>query len=145
MKAWPLDRLGGGLHLKDVPTPDPRPASVLVRIEASSLMSYLKPHVQGKLPMYNPPPSEFTPPACVSAGRLAGSYGSRGNSGQPRMHRGNARREEEIKMPLKTMLKNQNQHLRESVNCGTGIPACVGFDFAPGRSSVCRCKRMGSV
>jgi alcohol dehydrogenase len=37
-----------------------RPGSVLVRIEASSLMSYLKPYVQGKLPIYNPPPGEFT-------------------------------------------------------------------------------------
>jgi alcohol dehydrogenase len=61
MKAWRLDQLGGGLNLKEIPTPEPRPGSVLVRIEASSLMSYLKPYVQGKLPMYNPPPGEFTP------------------------------------------------------------------------------------
>ena len=32
-----------------------RPASVLVRIEASALMSYLKEYVEGKLPAYNPP------------------------------------------------------------------------------------------
>src|SRR5712675_160378 len=60
MKAWRLERPGGGLNLKDVPTPEPRPGSVLVRIEASSLMSYLKLYVQGKLPTYNPSPGEFT-------------------------------------------------------------------------------------
>ncbi len=61
MKAWRLERLGGTLGLKDVPTPEPRPGSVLVRIEASALMSYLKPYVAGKLPLYNPPPGPFTP------------------------------------------------------------------------------------
>jgi len=61
MKAWRLERLGGALGLKDVPTPEPRPGSVLVRIEASALMSYLKPYVEGKLPLYNPPPGPFTP------------------------------------------------------------------------------------
>jgi alcohol dehydrogenase len=33
---------------------------VLVRIEASALMSYLKAYVEGKLPIYNPPPGPFT-------------------------------------------------------------------------------------
>ena len=51
MKAWRLERLGGALELKDVPTPQPRPGSVLVRIEASALMSYLKRYVAGKLPL----------------------------------------------------------------------------------------------
>ena len=60
MKAWRLDRLGGKLSLKDIPIPEARPRSVLVRIKASSLMSYLKPYVEGKLPHYNPPKSEFT-------------------------------------------------------------------------------------
>jgi len=60
MKAWRLERLGGELSLKDVRTPEPRPGSVLVRIEASALMSYLKSYVQGKLPIYNPPPGAFT-------------------------------------------------------------------------------------
>src|SRR5260221_10998904 len=60
MKAWQLERLGGELRFNDVPTPDPRPGSVLVRIEASVLMSYLKPYVEGKLPIYNPPPGPFT-------------------------------------------------------------------------------------
>ncbi len=61
MKAWRLERLGGELRLKDVPTPEPRPGGVLVRITASALMSYLKPYVQGLLPIYNPPTGEFTP------------------------------------------------------------------------------------
>ena len=60
MKAWQLDRLGGELRFKDVRTPEPRPGSVLVRIEASALMSYLKAYVEGKLPVYNPPPGPFT-------------------------------------------------------------------------------------
>jgi alcohol dehydrogenase len=61
MKAWQLDRLGGILSFKDIPVPEPRPGSVLVRIEASSLMSYLKDYVEGKLPMYNPPKGAFIP------------------------------------------------------------------------------------
>jgi alcohol dehydrogenase len=60
MKAWRLERLGGELTLKDVPIPQPRPGSVLVRIEASALMSYLKAYVEGALPSYNPPPGAFT-------------------------------------------------------------------------------------
>jgi len=60
MKAWRLERLGGELGLKDVRVPEPRPGSVLVRIGASVLMSYLKPYVEGKLPIYNPPPGPFT-------------------------------------------------------------------------------------
>jgi alcohol dehydrogenase len=60
MKAWQLDRLGGELRYSDVRTPEPRPGSVLVRIEASALMSYLKAYVEGKLPIYNPPPGPYT-------------------------------------------------------------------------------------
>jgi NADPH:quinone reductase-like Zn-dependent oxidoreductase len=60
MKAWQLERLGGELRLTDVRMPEPRPGSVLVRIKASSLMSYLKAYVEGKLPIYNPPPGAFT-------------------------------------------------------------------------------------
>jgi alcohol dehydrogenase len=56
MKAWRLQRLGGELRFSDVRTPEPRPGSALVRIEASALMSYLKAYVEGKLPLYNPPP-----------------------------------------------------------------------------------------
>jgi alcohol dehydrogenase len=61
MKAWQLDSLGGTLTFKDIATPEVRPGSVLVRIEASALMSYLKAYVEGKLPMYNPPKGAFTP------------------------------------------------------------------------------------
>src|SRR5882724_3623563 len=61
MKAWQLDRLGGKLTFNDIATPEVRPGSVLVRIEASALMSYLKAYVEGKLPMYNPPKGAFTP------------------------------------------------------------------------------------
>src|SRR6202522_1354229 len=60
MKAWQLERLGGDLRFNDVRTPELRPGSVLVRIEASALMSYLKAYVEGKLPVYNPPPGSFT-------------------------------------------------------------------------------------
>src|SRR5712672_2065491 len=61
MKAWQLDRLGGNLTFKDIATPEVRPGSVFVRIEASALMSYLKAYVEGQLPMYNPPKGAFTP------------------------------------------------------------------------------------
>ena len=60
MKAWRLNSLGGALALKEVPVPEPRPGSALVKIEASGLMSYLRPYVEGKLPFYNPPRGEFT-------------------------------------------------------------------------------------
>jgi alcohol dehydrogenase len=61
MKAWLLDRLGGTLKLVDAPIPEPRPGSVIVKIEASALMSYLKAYVEGRLPTYNPPDGWFTP------------------------------------------------------------------------------------
>jgi alcohol dehydrogenase len=60
MKAWRLQQLGGSLVFRDVPVPDVRPGSVLVRIEASVLMSYLKAYGDGALPFYNPPKGEFT-------------------------------------------------------------------------------------
>ncbi|HEX4454673.1 MAG TPA: zinc-binding dehydrogenase [Kofleriaceae bacterium] len=61
MKSWRLDRLGGELRLKERPVPEARPGSVLVRIEASTLMTYLKAYVEGRLPIYNAPKQEFTP------------------------------------------------------------------------------------
>ena len=61
MKAWLLDRLGGTLKLDDVPIPEPRPGGVIVKIEASALMSYLKAYVEGRLPIYSPPEGWFTP------------------------------------------------------------------------------------
>jgi alcohol dehydrogenase len=61
MKAWRLDRLGGTLRFEDAPIPEPRPGGVVVRVEASALMSYLKAYVEGKLPIYSPPDGLFTP------------------------------------------------------------------------------------
>jgi alcohol dehydrogenase len=61
MKAWQLDSLGGNLTFNDIAMPEVRPGSVLVRMEASALMSYLKAYVEGQLPMYNPPKGAFTP------------------------------------------------------------------------------------
>ena len=61
MKAWRLDRLGGTLRLEDAPIPEPRPGSVIVKIEASALMSYLKSYVEGRLRIYSPPDGPFTP------------------------------------------------------------------------------------
>jgi alcohol dehydrogenase len=58
MKAWQLDRLGGRLRFDEVPLPQVRPSSVLVRIEASALMTYMKPYVEGKVPVYNAPKTE---------------------------------------------------------------------------------------
>ena len=61
MKAWRLDRLGGELRFEDVPMPKVRPGSILVRVEASTLMSYMKPYVEGRLPPYHAPDGGFTP------------------------------------------------------------------------------------
>lgn len=60
MKAWKLDRLGGRLEFVDVPVPEARPGSVLIRVETQSLMSYLKPYVGGALKAYRAP-EDFTP------------------------------------------------------------------------------------
>jgi alcohol dehydrogenase len=38
MKAWRLDRLGGDLRFENVPMPEGAPGSILVRVEASTLM-----------------------------------------------------------------------------------------------------------
>jgi len=61
MKAWRLERFGGALTLEDVPVPKVRAGGVLIRIEASPLLTYLKAYVDGKLTFYNPPPGKFTP------------------------------------------------------------------------------------
>ncbi len=61
MKAWRLDHLGGTLRLEDKAIPEPRAGGVVVRIEASALMSYLKAYVEGRLPIYSPPDGPFTP------------------------------------------------------------------------------------
>jgi alcohol dehydrogenase len=61
MRAWRLDRLGGDLLLESVPIPLVRPGSILVRVEASTLMSYMKPYVEGRLRSYRVPVGGFTP------------------------------------------------------------------------------------
>src|ERR1700727_1297778 len=61
MKAWRLNRLGGILRYEDAPIPEPRAGGVVVRIEASALMSYLKAYVEGRLSIYSPPDDPFTP------------------------------------------------------------------------------------
>jgi NADPH:quinone reductase-like Zn-dependent oxidoreductase len=61
MKAWQLERLGGALKLTDLPIPEPRAGGVVVRIDASSLMSYMKAYVDGKLPIYHTPDRPFIP------------------------------------------------------------------------------------
>ncbi len=61
MKAWRLFHLGATPLLKDIPVPVVRPSSVLVRIEATMLPSYLQAYMAGELKTYAPPPGEFTP------------------------------------------------------------------------------------
>ncbi len=60
MKAWRLEGLGGRLALEEIPVPDLRPGSVLVRVKTTSLVSYIKAYVDGRLPFYKPPPAPFT-------------------------------------------------------------------------------------
>ena len=60
MKAWQLDRLGGTLRANDVDLPSARPGTVVVRIEASGLLSYQKAYVAGQLLHYQPPDHAFT-------------------------------------------------------------------------------------
>jgi alcohol dehydrogenase len=60
MKAWKLDRLGGKLGFVDAPIPELRSGSVLIRVETQSLMSYLKPYVEGALKAYRAP-EDFIP------------------------------------------------------------------------------------
>jgi alcohol dehydrogenase len=60
MKAWRLERLGGPLRFVDTVVPEMRPGSVLIRVETQSLMSYLKPYVEGELKAYRAP-DDFIP------------------------------------------------------------------------------------
>jgi alcohol dehydrogenase len=61
MKAWRLSGLGGDLTFDTIPVPEVRPGSILVKVEASTLMSYIKPYIEGKLPPYHAPDGTFTP------------------------------------------------------------------------------------
>jgi alcohol dehydrogenase len=60
MRAWKLDRLGGPLNLVDIPIPKARPGTVVLRLEASVLMSYIASYVAGELPYYSVPDQPFT-------------------------------------------------------------------------------------
>jgi len=61
MKAWQLEKPGGGLTLTDLDIPKASPGSVVIRMETSSLMSYMQDYVDGKLPIYNMPDGAFIP------------------------------------------------------------------------------------
>lgn len=58
--AWQLERLGGALRLAEIPAPEARPGTVVVDVEASSLLSYQRDYVRGLLPHYQPPDHPFT-------------------------------------------------------------------------------------
>lgn len=60
MRAWQLDRLGGHLKLIETPIPEARPGTVVLKLEASVLMSYLQDYVAGRLPYYSAPSVPFT-------------------------------------------------------------------------------------
>jgi alcohol dehydrogenase len=60
MRAWQLDRLGGDLKLIETPIPEARPGTVVLRLEATVLMSYIQDYVDGKLPFYRAPEAPFT-------------------------------------------------------------------------------------
>jgi alcohol dehydrogenase len=61
MKAWLLSRLGGELRFVDYPQPEPRPGSVVVRMQMSAVMSYMRQYVGGQLPVYQTPDRPFVP------------------------------------------------------------------------------------
>lgn len=61
MKAWRLRMAAGSLGYEEVPEPRIRDGSVLVRMQASPLLSYLRSYVAGELAAYHPPAGEFTP------------------------------------------------------------------------------------
>ena len=56
MKAWRLAMADGSFTCSDVPVPAAREGSVLVRMQASPLLSYLRSFVAGELTSYSPPP-----------------------------------------------------------------------------------------
>lgn len=61
MKAWQLERLGGALSLQERPIPEAPAGAVVVRMQASALMSYVRDYVEGKLPIYHAPDGAFVP------------------------------------------------------------------------------------
>jgi alcohol dehydrogenase len=61
MRAWRLAAPGGAFAFSEVPLPTVRAGTVLVRIEAAPILSYLREYVEGRLPTYQYPPGPFTP------------------------------------------------------------------------------------
>jgi alcohol dehydrogenase len=61
VEAWRLTAPGGALALRDVDVPEVTENSVLVRLEAAPLLSYLRSYTAGELTSYHPPHGEFTP------------------------------------------------------------------------------------
>jgi len=60
MKAWILDSPGGAFNLKDVPIPKAGSGTVVVKLEAVPLLSYMRSYIDGKLPYFYPQ-RPFTP------------------------------------------------------------------------------------
>ena len=60
MKAWRLTAPGGQLSFREVQVPAVTEGSVLVRLQAAPLLSYLRSYVEGELGGYQPPQGEFT-------------------------------------------------------------------------------------
>jgi len=54
MKAWRIKALGSPITLDDIPTPRIRSGTVLVRMAAVPLLSYLREYALGKLPYWYP-------------------------------------------------------------------------------------------
>jgi alcohol dehydrogenase len=61
LKAWRLSSLGGKFEFRDIAIPEVRPGTVLVRMEAVPILTYLGQFIAGKLPTYRPAEGEFTP------------------------------------------------------------------------------------
>ena len=61
MKAWRLEKLGERSRSRTCPYRRYGPHSVLIRMEAVQLLSYLKDYAGGKLPTYSAPAHKFTP------------------------------------------------------------------------------------
>ncbi|MEP7023392.1 MAG: zinc-binding dehydrogenase [Actinomycetota bacterium] len=61
MKGWRLTMADASLTYTDLPVPKVRDGSVLIRMQASPLLSYLRSFAAGELTSYLPPEGEFTP------------------------------------------------------------------------------------
>jgi alcohol dehydrogenase len=61
VRAWRLAAPGSALELRNVQRPSVRAGAVLVRLQSSPLLSYLRSYVEGELTTYHPPVGPFTP------------------------------------------------------------------------------------